>query len=1095
MMKTVSENPTLKLKAPPLPQDANIWIGWSHLFTPEPFRDLAKFDITEAALEVGDIPATHLWLFECIYLASPQILSAVGLNKFHVDPTVLDALFATIRELAPPKRGFAISRRFLEVIEAGNNSDRFDMAIPYLPIPMFDDPASPFIHKNMEHLAKVHPLITAFHQSLEDNSELHLHAQWGRVMLSAMINGALIQTSFLKALPGSLLTAESDLRWLVLLPGDGKKDSGPIVPRRWFPDPLTRLLLANMRPASLIEISDLGRRQSEQIYFLISAYAKERGFQLLLPTTIGKILLGLKTRLHLHLPPWLVSYANNDFSSVSLPDWAWDRLNNSPTQRVEILTKRPSLGPERRPREEYGEPEENDVQDKATWPLQLRSLGAAILANEDDLLKRVGRWQKEDALNRLPSLSLLGEWLSEHVLKKVSGRHPLHKHTVYNNLNCIGGRLVGQLGKMDLTQLGSETAYIEIYSNALDNTPSIGARRTVAHSLKSLHEFLVKKYNVAEIDESGIFNVSGASQGMVDANIVSVDTFYRALQYLRSDAKKEVGNRVAQQLAVIAELGFFGGLRRSEVVGLILGDLETIPSESAKGTLPDTWLEVADNELRNLKTKAGHRLIPLTILAPEGVLTRLLKWHSTRIKEEAGNLGAYLFPDFVKEGKANPKDQRLDLITNALQKMADDETLRFHHLRHSFATRLAFEMWLADQPLERNYLPKWFMPAKHNKTQFKPYVLLNLRGGLLGNAPTNRRSMLQVSLLMGHTDLIITLGSYIHLSDFILGRMVYRIAPKLSDKALQALSSYSESHLVFLSKKIEKYENSQYINGELLDRITDRAVLKGSHAIKPVETLVIDYQVPTPVISPKGGLERLQHIANALNSLTGTSAGNDERFDQVAFEFGLSKADLEKWFSRKKELPATLFNLNPTSIKGSQLPRGEINLLAGDAHISFAKKTFQVLSALYSKKMEDSSRDLTTQKHVREFLDKYPEIADPESYLSVQTSSLSDAKKWVWFIEEMGMSEAVAINHDSTKVANSSSQKIQIAYWKKGLNCDEIVDSGVTTLEGARGRVWIELKLSKITNPKEKYTKVTSLYGVRFVLAMLLVVGPSLLLE
>jgi len=348
---------------------------------------------------------------------------------------------------------------------------------------------------------------------------------------------------------------------------------------------------------------------------------------------------------------------------------------------------------------------------------------------------------------------------------------------------------------------------------------------------------------------------------------------------------------------------------------------------------------------------------------------------------------------------------------------------------------------------------------------------------------------------MGHTDLIITLGSYIHLSDFILGRMVYRIAPKLSDKALQALSSYSESHLVFLSKKIEKYENSQYINGELLDRITDRAVLKGSHAVKPVETLVIDYQVPTPVISPKGGLERLQHIANALNSLTGTSAGNDERFDQVAFEFGLSKADLEKWFSRKKELPATLFNLNPTSTKGSQLLRGEINLLAGDAHISFAKKTFQVLSALYSKKMEDSSRDLTTQKHVREFLDKYPEIADPESYLSVQTSSLSDAKKWVWFIEEMGMSEAVAINHDSTKVANSSSQKIQIAYWKKGLNCDEIVDSGVTTLEGARGRVWIELKLSKITNPKEKYTKVTSLYGVRFVLAMLLVVGPSLLLE
>jgi integrase len=1094
-MQTVSENPAPKLKAPPLPQDANIWIGWSHLFTSEPFRDLAKPHIAENTLKIEDIPSSHLWLFECIYLTSPKILSAVGLDKFHVDPVGLDALLATIRDLAPPKRGFAIGRRFLEVIEAGNNAERFDITIPHLPIPMFNDPASPFIHKNMECLAKVHPLITAFHQSLEDRSELSLHAQWGRVMLSAMINGALIRTSFLKALPESLITAEPNLRWLVLLPGDGKKDSGPIVPRRWFPDPLTRLLLANMRSSPLLEISDLGRRQSDQIYCLILAYAKESGFQILLPTTIGKILLGLKTRLHLHLPPWLVSYANNDFSSVSLPDWVWDRLNNSPTQRVEILTKRPSLGPERRPREEHGDPEENDVQDKATWPLQLRSLGAAILANEGDLLKRVGRWQKEDALNRLPSLSLLGEWLSEHVLKKVRGRHALSKHTVYNNLNCIGGRLVGQLGKMDFTQLGSETAYIEIYRNALDNTPSIGARRTVAHSLKSLHEFLVKKYNVAEIDESGIFNVSGASQGMVDANIVSIDTFYRALQYLRSDAKKEAGNRVAQQLALIAELGFFGGLRRSEVVGLILGDLETIPNESAKGALPDTWLEVADNELRNLKTKAGHRLIPLTILAPEGVLTRLLKWHSTRIKEEAGNLGAYLFPDFVKEGKANPKDQRLDLITNALQKMADDETLRFHHLRHSFATWLAFHIWLSKQPQYEYYLPKWFMRSDHNQTRLSSKILIKLRAGLLGDAPTNRRSMLQVSLLMGHTDLIITLGSYIHLSDFILGRMVYRLAPELNKKILRSLSDYSKPHLSSLFRQQKKYTDLQYKNGKLLDLIADRAVLKGRHAIKPIKTPKINYEVSTPIISPKGGLERLEHIANALNSLTSASAVNDQRFDQVAFEFGLSKADLEKWFPKQKTLPATLFNLNPASTKGSQLPRGEIDLLAGDAHISFAKKTFQVLSALYSKRTEASGRDLTTQKHVREFLDKYPEIADSGSYLSVQTSSLADAKKWLWFINEMGMSQAVVINHDSTKVANSSSQKIQIAYWKKGLNCEQITDSGVTTLEAARGRVQIDLKLSAITNPKEKYTKVTALYGVRFVLAMISVVGPSLLLE
>lgn len=1058
---------------------ADVWVGWSHLFCG--FPDFGKEQTNYASLDLTLLdPKQHLMLAK-IYREVPQLFpvaaQGVSLNKEEIK-----ALLTVVGNAAPPGKNFMMKRRFLEVIEAGNNTGRFAIPIPYLAAPMPPESRSPFQHEDVKLMAELRPLFLAYNASLAQRDDLNPDAWWGRLMLSAMINGALLKTSFLLALPKALMGAEPGFRWILLRPTDGKTKDGPVVPRRWFPDPVTRILCARDGRSGFPEMPILDHTAYGQVYKLIRSYARERGFADLLPGSIRPLLKGLETRLYYHVPPWLVSYAMDRLSSTSLPDWAWNRLIHSPTGFVSVLTPRERIRVSGPVADDDVEGAEGDAQDQSEWPAQLRQLGGVLNYRSGDLRTRVLAWRNDAPADRLPSVTLIGEWVSERLLKSGRGRRPKKQRTVYQMVNCIGGRLVGQLGRMDLRHLGSEAAYVEIYQTAMEDTPSIGIRRKVARSLRSLHEFMMENYGVQSVSESGVFSVAGNGGGLVDANVISLDTFFRALNWLRSEAKDRFGLAVSQQLQIIAALGFFCGLRRSEAIGLTLADIEVIDQFRDIKTIVDSWVEVSPNALRDLKTRAGYRCLPATVLMTQVELKKLLDWFALR-SAETNDPVAPLFPDFVKDGKVNDSDSRLDLISFALRHSSDDETLRFHHLRHSFATWLVLMLWLGEEG-GPDVLPAWFCPTEHDRGRFA--LAAKVRRQLLGRAPTNRRSALQVSALMGHSGMDITLGSYIHLADFILGRMIRRLSPKLSDATLASMSGYSNTYISRLRVDAEFIGRPEYLQAFFTEGIADRVLRDGVHEEEIKKVAKVDFGSPVPLIPPKDGFSVMRHAAQALALVC---AKNCSVMD-ISHRFSLSETELLNWRECALLLPTGIFQTTGGGSANNEIVHNRfLELPAGPAQLALAERTWITLVELYKNGDPPHAKAPTIQKRIDCIVCDFCVNWIPGSYLSIETDSVPKAKNWMWFLEKLCISNAVVATHSACLGANVPSSARQRSYWTDALGIPSIRDSESTTFKGTRGRVRIDIDLRKLDGSEVSYTKVTVLYGVRFVLAMIAVMG------
>lgn len=1070
-----------------LPEGVRIWVGWSHLFSS--FEGLDDPAFRSMSLDINALDKKQQSVIAKLHRLSPAIFE---LSDKPVKQTrdEIKSLLSSIGDVAETGRRFWLKRCFLEVIEAVNATGRFDIPIPYLAAPMPDPPASPFVLEDEIRLAGIRPLIRAFHKSLGESSKLDPDAWWGRVLLSAMINGGLLKTSFLCALPDAVLDSEPQMRWFVLRPMAAGAPEAAVLPRRWFPDPCTRLLCARGRQDKYPSIPILDRSPYRQVYKLISAYARARGFANLMPKGIKELMRALKTRLHHHLPPWMVDFAIDRQVSVSLPEWSWNRLICPPTAFRVDLTERECLIPVARGAVSKNRDEGEDGEDQTQWPQQLRQLASLLHDGKVDLRKRICEWRESNANNLLPSVCLISEWVTDWLLTKGAGRKVKRFRTVYGMVNAIGGRLVGQLGRSDLLELESADAFVEIYQAALEDTVSTGARRRVANALRAFHEYLVAKRNVTAIDGNELFAVAGRVSNLVDANIISLDLFFRTLRWLRMEAVRLYGEDVAKELELIAVVGYCCGLRRSEAIGLTTEDIEAVDHIVNVKMAFETWIAVCPNSLRGLKTRAGHREVPVYLLAFEPELMKLLKWFRERKSQSVGG-STPLFPSFVRNGKVSDTDPRLDLITRALQHCADDSTLRFHHLRHSFASWLLFMLWLGEEE-NLSILPDWFLPTDHDKTRWK--VAARLRKSLLGEAPTNRRTALQVSALMGHTGTDITFSTYIHLSDFIVGRVVRRLTPDLNHGTLASLSGYSSLYLRKLASVVKYEGRPEYKSASFVDEIADRVLREGQHKTPNVRARKVEFSSTTPVAMPTNQLERMLHIARAINDVGGSLA----KISSIARRFGCEVSELRGWHAAYAALPPGILRLNGQGDVRESSQFVPIELPVGKALQLSAEvlSTFQRLSDVGDP---PDSKPTWTRAKLFAIVEEFGRAWIAGSYLSVNTESVAKAKNWLWWIEKIGFrGGAKACHFASTGVSDKGGEIIkkyvpsalrQRDYWEETLGIEQIPDAGESVYSGIRGCVRIDVDVRVGDEEESAYRKVTALYGVRFVLAMKRVLG------
>ncbi|MEF1341824.1 tyrosine-type recombinase/integrase, partial [Vibrio rotiferianus] len=127
---------------------------------------------------------------------------------------------------------------------------------------------------------------------------------------------------------------------------------------------------------------------------------------------------------------------------------------------------------------------------------------------------------------------------------------------------------------------------------------------------------------------------------------------------------------LAQRLFIF---GFYLGLRRNEIKGLQFKDFHNENNELHT-------LHVRPNKYRLLKTTDGSRNLPIENLIPATHLEKLLSFvEASKLKHMSfDNLLFHYYTD-------KDINDAFKLLTDIMKGVTGDETLRFHHCRHSFA--------------------------------------------------------------------------------------------------------------------------------------------------------------------------------------------------------------------------------------------------------------------------------------------------------------------------------------------------------------------------------------------------------------------------
>jgi integrase len=234
----------------------------------------------------------------------------------------------------------------------------------------------------------------------------------------------------------------------------------------------------------------------------------------------------------------------------------------------------------------------------------------------------------------------------------------------------------------------------------------------------------------------------------VDANIITVDEYKAALDWLSGPSGfSDLHLRDASRVALM--LGYRCGLRRAEAAYLRACDFD-----------PADHLHVRPCSLRKLKTSNARRDLPLRVLLPTEELEEVLKFVSARDRAGSNREDALLF-----SVESNPQapinfERVIGQVHCALRIATGDESLHYHHLRHSFANMLLLKLWPALHPVARHVFHHhpatvaWFDEPESFRRQ------------LFGTSAIRGSDLQAIALLMGHGGSATTLEHYIHVLDW-----------------------------------------------------------------------------------------------------------------------------------------------------------------------------------------------------------------------------------------------------------------------------------------------------------------------------------------
>lgn len=563
----------------------------------------------------------------------------------------------------------------------------------------------------------------------------------GQMLASAIFHGALLCREFWKNWLEAATTSvwlDQDLVWVDIAPTNPSNSGPDSQTRRWFADPITRLLLAHWHKDGL-RLQDFDPDQCLRAYFGPSE------------SSWGERLLRYSSQhWRLRIPPALVAHALDFHRAVPPATEDWQRvlafgreikpkeIKRDEIKSEEIKHKNPSQAGDHEPAPADRPPKSK----KSPFDPEINSVFNILKAS------RQRKFPKRVAAKEISSLLASSQpsspWLTVKnwcvfALELQRGRHSpgLEPATVKNYLGCL---IADVFRANDRPETWSVTELHERYEQSLEAIDS-GTRRSKAHNaMSSFHKYLQSKNAGLEDFPEELSRFRGEDRSAV--NLLSPDEYEVILK--KCDSREH---------RLIMILSFRAGLRLTETLGLMIGDFHFYEDGQCN-------LVVAKNAIRRLKTPESRRILPLDLLLNRGEFTELRTWiHYRRALAAPTRAKGMLFGpiDGEKPLSAHPVKKQLGQV---LQQVTGT-TLTVHHLRHSFASYLLTTLLLPNDDRGVRVPAQLTSVISYNRREL-------LADRLLGSQKLGQHAVHAVSEAMGHILSSTTLRSYSHLLDLSL---------------------------------------------------------------------------------------------------------------------------------------------------------------------------------------------------------------------------------------------------------------------------------------------------------------------------------------
>lgn len=324
--------------------------------------------------------------------------------------------------------------------------------------------------------------------------------------------------------------------------------------------------------------------------------------------------------------------------------------------------------------------------------------------------------------------------------------------------------------------LDTSSDYEDLYTNVItqqQRTVDIGK---YSHLITVFHKFLDlhKKISI-DIDYDNIDLYVDSSKG-VNAIVLETSMFESAKSAIINNTDN---NRLSEIRYLMLVIAYRMGLRRNEIRQLRICDVRFTRTMGHMELFPDGY--------GFSKSLAARRNLPIHDLLSADEYEQLLSWWQKR-KVECTNLSDPFFTANVNDEYLINVNNTFDFVVSTLRKVTSDDRVKFHSLRHSFATNFLLLFESERLPSLRKHLEIEKGEAFFNVPGPRYWKTLNA-------SESSRRLLFQLANIIGHTKPLTTLHHYIHSVDLVLFHYMKLCIPYVTKSTLCNLLGLSSSQL------------------------------------------------------------------------------------------------------------------------------------------------------------------------------------------------------------------------------------------------------------------------------------------------------------